>query len=535
MPDTTSPEPAASAPVESIIRRLEYAEETSNERLLKKHLPAWVISGALNLSVVTTALIIDKMTVKTVVQASDAVIETALEEKADDTKPEDLTNTDKGLDSDIPLATNSDIKADVTIEAPDAPSEPVGTPAAKDATPMDFTAPPGVGPDLANAGFAGDTGMQMMGAGGANGNVVNAGMLGRSGATKDKLIREGGGNAESERAVALGLAWLAKQQRQNGSWVFDGSNAGDVAASTGLALLPFFAAGQTHKPPQNARIDYHLFVERGLNFLLSNQDPATGKFRGISNMYGQGIATVALCEAYGMTGDKSKLLAAAQKAVNYIQRVQGSDGSWNYSSGNGDTSIVGWQIQALKSAQLCKDIVVDKQCLDRARGFLVKIAGNSKQETYGYSLANPGRPTPGTALTAIGLLCRYYTDWGAGDVSQNESFVNGSQGLFDRSPPRKANMNMYYYYYATQVVHFLGGELWHKKWNPAMRDMLIELQSKQGVNLGSWDPGNDRWMGSHTGRLGMTCMSLLTLEVYYRHLPLNKRDAGGARDVDRLR
>lgn len=539
MPDATTPVPATSsapsAPVESIIRRLEYSEESANERLLKKHLPAWVISGALNLGIVTTALIIDRMSTRTVVKASDAVIETAIEEKLDEEKAKDLTNTDAGLDSEIPLTTNSDIKADVTIEAPDAPSEPVGTLMAKDPSPKDFTAPPGIAaPDLTAPGFQGDTGVQMMGMGGMNGSVVNGGMLGRSGATKEKLIREGGGNAESERAVALGLAWLAKQQRQNGSWVFDGTNSADVAASTGLALLPFFAAGQTHKPSKS-RVDYHLFVERGLNFLMSNQDPATGKFRGISNMYGQGIATVALCEAYGMTGDKSKLLAAAQKAVNYIQRQQGSDGSWNYNSGNGDTSIVGWQIQALKSAQMCKDIVVDKGVMDRAKGFLIKIAGNSKQNTFGYSLANPGRPSPGTSLTAIGLLCRYYTDWGKGDIAQNAEYAEGADALFERNPPRKSNLNMYYYYYATQVIHFLGGDTWHKKWNPAMRDMLIELQGKQGVNTGSWDPGNDPWMGSHTGRLGMTCMSLLTLEVYYRHLPLNKRDAGGARDIDRVR
>lgn len=525
----TSTEPAADA----IIRKLEFSEETANERLLRKHLPAWVISGAINLGVVTGVLVVDRLSPRASAKVSDAIIETALEEKPDDAKPEDLTNADKGLDSEIPLATPSDITANVTIEAPDAVNEPIGTPAAKDTTPMDYTAPPGLGPvDLTNAGFAGDTGMQIQGVGGASGNIVNAGMLGRSGATKEKLLREGGGNADSERAVAMGLAWLAKQQKQNGSWVYDGTNAPDVAASTGMALLPFLAAGQTHRVT-GSRTDYHLFVERGLNFLLQNQDANTGRFRGVSNMYGHAIATVALCEAYGMTGDKSKLLTATQKAINYIQRQQGSDGSWGYNGGTGDTSIVGWQIQALKSAQMCKDILVEKAVLERARAFLQKIAGGSKQDTYGYSLANPGRPMPGTALTAIGLLCRYYLDgWGP----DNEGMSNGVNGLVELSPPSKDRMNMYYYYYATQVAHFHGGKDWTEKWNPKMRDLLIDMQQKAGANSGSWDSGTDRqWMGPHTGRIGMTCMSLLTLEVYYRHLPLYKRDTAGLKELERAK
>ena len=37
------------------------------------------------------------------------------------------------------------------------------------------------------------------------------------------------------------------------------------------------------------------------------------------------------------------------------------------------------------------------------------------------------------------------------------------------------------------------------------------------------------------GRLGTTCMTLLTLEVYYRHLPLYKRDTGGLKELERIK
>ncbi|MFO0934959.1 MAG: prenyltransferase/squalene oxidase repeat-containing protein [Gemmataceae bacterium] len=533
----------------AIIRRLDYRSETSNERLLKKHLPAWVISGALNLGIMSGFIITDKINTKAAAKPSDSVIETSLEEKPDDANPKDLSNPDPGLDSEIPHVTPSEIIAAVTIEAPDAINEPIGTPAAKETAPMDFTAPPGIGPiDLTNAGHLGDMGMLAQGTGGLQGNVVNPGMLGRSGATKDKMIREGGGNAESERAVALALVWLAKQQRPNGSFIYDGSKSDDTVSATGMGLLPFLAAGQTHRP-NNARTDYHLVVNRGLDYLIANQDPITGKLRpkdepGATDMYGHAVATIALCEAYGMTGDKAKLFAPTQRAINYIQREQGSDGSWGYSGKSGfakvgDTSIVGWQIQALKSAQMCKDLVVEKEVLSRARQFLQRISAGPNQDKYGYSLANPRKPEPGTALTAVGLLCRYYLDgWGP----ENPGMALGVEGLLKSGgypglePFQPNNVNMYYYYYATQVLHFHGGKEWTEKWNPMMRDMLIKSQKKDGPNGGSWDPGADReWMGPNTGRLGVTCMSLLTLEVYYRHLPLYKRDMAGMKELERIK
>jgi hypothetical protein len=80
---------------------------------------------------------------------------------------------------------------------------------------------------------------------------------------------------------------------------------------------------------------------------------------------------------------------------------------------------------------------------------------------------------------------------------------------------------VYYWYYATQMLHHLEGEPW-KKWNGIMRDLLVEKQIRSGKERGSWDPVRptpDRW-GAHAGRLYVTCLSIYILEVYYRHLPL---------------
>ncbi len=257
-----------------------------------------------------------------------------------------------------------------------------------------------------------------------------------------------------------------------------------------------------------------------------------GKFTGAGDMYAQAIGTLALCEAYGMTKDKT-LLPSAQAAINYIQHGQGPNGSWGYKFGDaGDTSIVGWQVQALQAARLGKDIVVDKKVIDKAIKFLNAAGAGSRKSMYGYNDNTDAKPA--TALTAVGLLCRYYIDgWGP----DNGGMAEGVGGLMRRAPnvngQTKSVPDMYYYYYATQVVHFFEGDEW-KLWNEGakqpdntrkggMRDLLIELQNKKGgANEGSWDldPG---FIGRECGRLGTTSLCLLTLEVYYRHLPLYKR------------
>jgi hypothetical protein len=95
---------------------------------------------------------------------------------------------------------------------------------------------------------------------------------------------------------------------------------------------------------------------------------------------------------------------------------------------------------------------------------------------------------------------------------------------------------MYYYYYATQVVRFHGGDAW-QTWNEGpkaedgsrkggVQDWLISLQDRGTQNRGSWEKevGREGRIGTYCGRLGTTCLCLLTLEVYYRYTPENGND-----------
>ena len=318
-----SPGPAA------VIRRLESAAETPYERLIKKHLPAWVISGGINIGLVACLLLVPQTPPA---RATDKVVATSVE-KEDAPPPENLTNEDPGLQSNLEAALPELQRVEEKTVDAAVTNDSLGQPNAPD---NDTTAlaVPGISQfDQSNPGAAGDMGNVMQGAGGSYGNSLHA-FPGRSGATKSQLLKEGGGNAESERAVARGLAWLAKQQRSDGSWVYDinGNGKKEVIAATGMALLPFLAAGETHRSGHR----YQKTVRSGLDYLIKCcplGGPNAGKFTGAGNMYAQAIGAVTLCEAYGMTKDKGLLLNPAQAAINYIQRGQGANGSWGYQAG----------------------------------------------------------------------------------------------------------------------------------------------------------------------------------------------------------
>lgn len=537
--------PAETKPVDNrppVIRDLRGAEETRSQRLLRKHIPAWVISGVLNVSLMGSLIAIDNMIGSPAAPPiSDAELTVVAENEKEDAPEPNLINPELGLDADLPTVVDVEYIDDVNVETNILTEESPGIEDAENLTPIDIVPPASIGAIGLDPGVLdGDMKNALSGTtGGGTGATLNDGFKGRGSATKTKLLNSGGGNDASEAAVARGLIWLAKQQKAgSGAWQYDGAQTHQsrLIASTGMSLLPFLAAGQTHKFGKDNK--YQKTVNAGLTFLLSRQHPSgqfynnvdsKGKLTSACGMYDQAIATVVLCEALGMTNDRTNLRAPAQLAVNFIQSAQASDGSWGYSpNAMGDSSIVGWEIQALHSAKLCKDLSVNNAVLKKATEFMISCTTDSLQSKYGYKKGQ----APRESLTAVGLLCRYYLDgWGR----RTPGMAAGVEYLLKKHGPL-GEMEMYYYYYATQVMHFYEGDEWYKDWNPKMRDRLIKLQdAKQGENFGSWDGDGDRWIGDTCGRLGMTAMTLLTLEVYYRHLPLYSRDNAGMAELERLK
>lgn len=321
-----------------------------------------------------------------------------------------------------------------------------------------------------------------------------------------------GATDESEEAVERGLWWLVAHQRKDGSWHFnhnEGNNCRGLCrnpgslesttAATAIALAPFLGAGYTHTEGLHKDT-----VRRGLYYLQKRAfETSNGIDLQEGTMYAQGLATIVLCEAYAMTKDES-LKHVAQGALDFIEYAQAKNGGWRYNPGEpGDTTVTGWQLMALKSGELA-GLRVKSPRMYMVNDFLdsVQSEGGAK---YGYM-----DPRPRPATTAIGLLCRMYLRW----PRNHPGLVAGVRYLDETGPSEN---DMYFNYYATQVLHHWQGSEW-KRWNDRMRDYLIQTQANQGHENGSW-----YFEHAHSkkgGRLYNTAMAIMILEVYYRYMPI---------------
>ena len=340
---------------------------------------------------------------------------------------------------------------------------------------------------------------------------------------RQQLIQTGGGNSQSEAAVDSGLKWIVEHQLPDGGWTFNlnacprcngkcshGVDKGiglDRCGATSMALLPFLGRGYTHKEGP-----YKKQLAEAFAFLSAITKRGQGKaYDTGGNMYSQGLAGIVLAEVYAMTQDR-QLKIPAQAALNYIMLAQDpAGGGWRYSPKQaGDTSAYGWQLIALKSGQLAR-LEVTPLTVRKAVAFLDQMQGDGGA-TYGYTDPGSGAGSSGAGTSAIGLLCRMHLGWN----KDHPALQRGADRLATTGPSK----DLYFDYYATQVLHHLKGDRW-VSWNNRMRDMLVNAQSKNAHEAGSWHDDVDGGHGAHAaGRLYCTSLATLILEVYYRHLPL---------------
>jgi hypothetical protein len=349
--------------------------------------------------------------------------------------------------------------------------------------------------------------------------TIGIALTGREPGMKAALLKSSGGTGATEDAVALGLQWLAKQQHRNGLWSLrgpysDGGSSENPIAATAMALLAFQGAGYT--TDGDTQDPFTRVVRRGWDELLKHMDENGRFFHDVPRthqLYTQAQCTIALCELYAMTNNP-KYFDAAQKAVDYCVAIQSPQGGWRYEPGeDSDMSVTGWFVMALQSARMA-GIVVPSPVFERIEAFLDVVA-RGDQAGYQVGSRYAYQPMQGATLTlsAEGLLCRQYLGWPRDDPR----LAAGAEYLVANLPEWNKR-NVYYWYYATQVLHHMDGKSW-QAWNEVMRKLLPEHQLTRGRERGSWDPRGDRWNDAG-GRLYVTCLSIYVLEVYYRHLPL---------------
>lgn len=363
--------------------------------------------------------------------------------------------------------------------------------------------------------------------------------------SKQALLRAYGGTEESEAAVLRGLKWLMAHQMADGGWSLKNYHEGlvecdchtefenevddnDIAA-TALALLPMLGAGISHRTaPQEPRelADFRPVVGKGITYLISkqNKDPKSpdhGSFGG--GMYAHALATMAVCEAYGLSRDE-QLKIPAQTAVKFLAGAQHAEGGWRYSRGAaGDLSVTSWVFFAIRSAQAA-GLPWPRTAMEKAEKFVTSCAAGPSDAPltrYAYLPGEKDRPS----MTAAGLFTRQFTGW----TQDDPNLVAGCRYVANNMPPESSDKlgPIYFYHYATQLLHNLEGPEFDL-WNHRMREHLIRTQETGGHRRGSWDPsGADH--GKRGGRIYATSMALLTLEVYYRHLPAYRRVMTGVR------
>ncbi len=327
---------------------------------------------------------------------------------------------------------------------------------------------------------------------------------------QDRLARlkENGGTPECEAAVVKGLQWLKANQNADGSW-----GKANPTAMTGLALLAYFGHCET---PMSEEFGESCL--KGIVYLVGHGTKTDGKLAtNITSQHGayeHGIATYALAEAATFCKelklDIPSLTEITEKAGQIIIEGQHANGGWAYgynvaAGAHVDSSVVGWQLQALKACKLSgikykeMDATVNKG-LDYLRT-LQTVNGD-----FGYN-GKGGRP----ALTGVGTLCFQLLD-----KPKSKEAALGVKYIKDnfKFDWNTANSDLYSHYYASQAMMQAGGANWNF-YNDLFRDQLIKNQNPDG----SWKapafsghgqtPANDVYRNT---------LCILMLEVYYRFL-----------------
>lgn len=302
----------------------------------------------------------------------------------------------------------------------------------------------------------------------------------------------------TEKAVNKALEYLAAKQNSDGSWS-DGSYSHNTAI-TAFALLAFMSQG--HLPNQGL---YGPEVAKAARFLMAASREGDGYLVGArgGNMYCHAMATLALAELWGNTGDDT-VKPIVEKAVDLIVRSQNPEGGWRYEPRptGADISVTIMQVMALRAAKN-GGLHVPDITLKRAIDYIISCY-NDREGGFSYQ---PGGRGPGFARTAAGACVLFLT--GKYNAQQIPKAVDYLKRNFE------SHQHFFYgHYYAAHAMHQVGGKEWDD-WYDRIRNMLLPRQS----NDGSFSQVGR----SEVGPVYQTAISVIVLSVPAHYLPIFQR------------
>ncbi|MEM9381772.1 MAG: prenyltransferase/squalene oxidase repeat-containing protein [Planctomycetota bacterium] len=330
-----------------------------------------------------------------------------------------------------------------------------------------------------------------------------------------------------EAATQRGLAWLAKDQNDDGSWTGSvGFKLNDRYRSTregeghvgvtALAGIAFLAGG--HLP---GRGEFGDTLDRAVDFILGCvQDDGYITFAG-TRMYSHAFATLFLAEVYGMT-HREDVRLRLQKSIDFIVNCQNDEGGWRYVplARESDMSIVVCQVLALRAARNI-GIRVPKSTVDQAIRYVVDSAVTTEHRrysrysglgTFSYQRQAQSRSTfPLTAagVTALNGLGIYSDEL----IDRGIDFLNAEFDKFNHRYGVNGHYFFWYgHYYGVQAMYTKGGHDWVNYFG-RLRDFLLKKQRSDGSWMNSAGPGE----------AFSTAMACLILEIPYDFLPIFHR------------
>lgn len=398
----------------------------------------------------------------------------------------------------------------------------------------------------------------------ADGDDVGAAERARAVACRRSLARGGGpDDGRVSTAVASALAWLAAHRTDDGTWT---ATSRDVRAAgaerppapdgasravdepdhevgvTALATLAFLGAGHLDRGDG----PWTSVVRRALRWLVRAQDAegCFGRRDDPRHVYDHALATLAVVDAYALTGDP-RLRPPAQRALDFIALARNPERAWRYGvkPGDDDTSVTAWMVTALAAARAVVEseraratpsLEVDADAFDGALRW-VEAMTDPTTGRVGYQQrgAGPARPPSvadrfpadrSEAATAAGVWVRLC----AGEtVARSPALARGVERLLARPPASRDDGSLDFcgWHLAAVALHRVDGPSAQAWWRSAV-DVIVARQRTDGSLAdvrGSFDPV-DVW-GDVGGRVYATALLAWTLETPTREpAPRSSRD-----------